>query len=476
MCFTLNQYTKLSDSRIKLDSNLIKSNSSLSYNGSNSFGEIIVSHEPLQITPDTLQNNINCIQQLQTNNNHNNNNGIEGYSPKTSPPLPSHYSSGTSTPPMSPKQPIVNGNSQIINTQNSYDTPQLNMDIDLFKYSIEEITFKFKKSIWINDDFDQNTFEFSNFNPLIENINNNQLQFSSDNTNTFDSSPYYPNILNGHDEIEIEEIDNNGKRTTTTNYHNIVNNSNSVIIDKYSELYKRNIEESRLTLPNSFRSVINNTFEHESIQNMKSPDVIGSNSGIGKLKKFKEHYDGSTVPKTTITDPIPVLEKKKRGRPIKAKPSICELCGTTFSPEWRRGPRSVVNICNACGLQFSKKSKKDKLFSNFREYLLNYIIMNDPKIKKQQHQHQQSNGNMGHMVLPPPSSCNPIFSLKSSNGSINNSGYLSSSTGSSSSCSSITLLMNQSMEIDQEDEIELLHLKSRNYQDLGIIDDICEEN
>ncbi|KAI8066722.1 hypothetical protein BC940DRAFT_302140 [Gongronella butleri] len=37
---------------------------------------------------------------------------------------------------------------------------------------------------------------------------------------------------------------------------------------------------------------------------------------------------------------------------------VCMDCGTTTSPEWRRGPHGPKTLCNACGLRWSKKNKK----------------------------------------------------------------------------------------------------------------------
>ena len=29
---------------------------------------------------------------------------------------------------------------------------------------------------------------------------------------------------------------------------------------------------------------------------------------------------------------------------------MCSVCGTTSSPEWRRGLDGIRNVCNACGI------------------------------------------------------------------------------------------------------------------------------
>ncbi|KAL9935362.1 hypothetical protein V8E36_005710 [Tilletia maclaganii] len=40
--------------------------------------------------------------------------------------------------------------------------------------------------------------------------------------------------------------------------------------------------------------------------------------------------------------------------PLGLAPKMCASCGTTNSPEWRRGPTGHKTLCNACGLRFSR--------------------------------------------------------------------------------------------------------------------------
>ncbi|KYR02754.1 hypothetical protein DLAC_00217 [Tieghemostelium lacteum] len=66
-------------------------------------------------------------------------------------------------------------------------------------------------------------------------------------------------------------------------------------------------------------------------------------------------------------DSIPEIElifedentKRKRGRPPSKKPTSCAICGVKDTPEWRKGPDNLP-VCNACGLQFAKQSKREK--------------------------------------------------------------------------------------------------------------------
>ncbi|KAI0032828.1 hypothetical protein K488DRAFT_24956, partial [Vararia minispora EC-137] len=53
-------------------------------------------------------------------------------------------------------------------------------------------------------------------------------------------------------------------------------------------------------------------------------------------------------------------EDKARKRRKVAAPEqyVCNTCGRTDSPEWRKGPRGPKTLCNACGLRWAKKVRK----------------------------------------------------------------------------------------------------------------------
>ncbi|KAK9688088.1 white collar 2 type of transcription factor [Basidiobolus ranarum] len=54
-----------------------------------------------------------------------------------------------------------------------------------------------------------------------------------------------------------------------------------------------------------------------------------------------------------------ISAKKRKHKAIDDIERICTECGTTDSPEWRKGPLGVKTLCNACGLRWSKKSRRE---------------------------------------------------------------------------------------------------------------------
>eukprot|EP01112_Ceratiomyxa_fruticulosa_P017503 TRINITY_DN5461_c0_g2_i1.p1 TRINITY_DN5461_c0_g2~~TRINITY_DN5461_c0_g2_i1.p1 ORF type:complete len:321 (+),score=78.44 TRINITY_DN5461_c0_g2_i1:129-965(+) len=71
---------------------------------------------------------------------------------------------------------------------------------------------------------------------------------------------------------------------------------------------------------------------------------------------------------TTTTTSAPKLHHSKKRKPppasnanIKLQNLYCRSCGTTQTPEWRRGPDRLKSLCNACGLHYAKMMKREVL-------------------------------------------------------------------------------------------------------------------
>lgn len=55
-------------------------------------------------------------------------------------------------------------------------------------------------------------------------------------------------------------------------------------------------------------------------------------------------------------------KKNKKNKVEATELHVCTDCGTTDSPEWRKGPKGPKTLCNACGLRHSKKQKKSEQY------------------------------------------------------------------------------------------------------------------
>lgn len=68
---------------------------------------------------------------------------------------------------------------------------------------------------------------------------------------------------------------------------------------------------------------------------------------------FGPFYPSSNSSSSSSGDPW-----KRRKKYREHRHYVCRDCGTTASPEWRKGPIGPKTLCNACGLRWAKKNKK----------------------------------------------------------------------------------------------------------------------
>jgi len=61
--------------------------------------------------------------------------------------------------------------------------------------------------------------------------------------------------------------------------------------------------------------------------------------------------------------PIPSLNLKRSKKKIR----ICDFCGTSETPMWRKGPQGKGTLCNACGVKWSLKIRKRSKKKDSRE-------------------------------------------------------------------------------------------------------------
>lgn len=118
--------------------------------------------------------------------------------------------------------------------------------------------------------------------------------------------------------------------------------------------------------------------------NMMDSNALGMGLGVGLGMGFApENHVGRNVDASTLNQPVitgsgtatnstatvnvnqqaqntaPLKKPRKRRAPAKDEDYVCVDCGTTQSPEWRKGPTGAKTLCNACGLRYAKRRKAE---------------------------------------------------------------------------------------------------------------------
>ena len=96
------------------------------------------------------------------------------------------------------------------------------------------------------------------------------------------------------------------------------------------------------------------------------PDALIASQG--QLDAMQQQHQRSAIPAQPPAAASPsasmteVPPPRKRGRkPHNRVQQECKSCGTTSTPEWRKGPDGRNSLCNACGLRWSKAVRPDGL-------------------------------------------------------------------------------------------------------------------
>ncbi|EFA77221.1 putative GATA-binding transcription factor [Heterostelium album PN500] len=96
------------------------------------------------------------------------------------------------------------------------------------------------------------------------------------------------------------------------------------------------------------------------IQNGGDSRIFGNNDEgrVPVLTRPRRFRKSKVKNKENSSDSLDLLDPSKQKRKS-TELKHCTSCGTTSSPEWRKGPAGNQSLCNACGLYFAKLVRRE---------------------------------------------------------------------------------------------------------------------
>ncbi|KAK9712644.1 white collar 2 type of transcription factor [Basidiobolus ranarum] len=89
-------------------------------------------------------------------------------------------------------------------------------------------------------------------------------------------------------------------------------------------------------------------------------NTLDLRGGMGSRRSSVNTDETRSTPNSNVQPNLaPDATKKRKHKAFDDIERVCTECGTTDAPEWRKGPMGPKTLCNACGLRWSKKSKKE---------------------------------------------------------------------------------------------------------------------
>ncbi|KAJ3145598.1 blue light receptor [Geranomyces variabilis] len=93
-------------------------------------------------------------------------------------------------------------------------------------------------------------------------------------------------------------------------------------------------------------------------ESFETPSLIDSAAGSGEGSRSASASRLDSDARRSSADGNSAKPARRKRKPPQTEELFCRQCGTTSSPEWRKGPAGPKTLCNACGLAFSKKQRK----------------------------------------------------------------------------------------------------------------------
>jgi len=127
---------------------------------------------------------------------------------------------------------------------------------------------------------------------------------------------------------------------------------------------------------NSFNSL-------HSLSSISERDDISKCSSINSLSSFQSLSSISQTPQDKVFSLDSLINEG-----AESEKHYCRFCGTTSTPEWRKGPDGPGTLCNACGIKYSKsvndlkesiRSKMNPVESEERENLATLLSSKEGK-------------------------------------------------------------------------------------------------
>ncbi|CAG8487961.1 6227_t:CDS:2 [Ambispora leptoticha] len=85
--------------------------------------------------------------------------------------------------------------------------------------------------------------------------------------------------------------------------------------------------------------------------------VVGGGVGISGTAEPRPSGN-EPASQASTSAPTPKQRRKPKKPKVEEEEYVCTDCGTVESPEWRKGPLGPKTLCNACGLRWAKKAKR----------------------------------------------------------------------------------------------------------------------
>ncbi|OMJ11546.1 GATA zinc finger domain-containing protein 3 [Smittium culicis] len=261
-------------------------------------------------------------------------------------PLPSNSRNYPNSPPINHRQPMPKSNSSFFSQGNSNPNALPNIS-SIFSY--EKQLHPSRRSSSYGLIFDDHHTNRRNSQPEAYQSYKRDQSRPAANSRLENHKIYFQNGKYSVNNI-TDSFQNETNYKNTSDYkphlidHDYCSNNQIIMSSRPHNIENLTISHSSLS---QTQSVSANNFND--LYPRQSSSLV-SNAQFSSSNQFNRRY--------TLPSPIPNLLNKSLKNKLRL--NQCISCGTTNSPEWRKGPHGQKTLCNACGLRYSRSIKKKK--------------------------------------------------------------------------------------------------------------------
>lgn len=140
--------------------------------------------------------------------------------------------------------------------------------------------------------------------------------------------------------------------------------NHSSSIKQHLNSYYMNAQQIRgksYSLPGAFDAMGRpyQQYQHNTTKLANPGHIDFSGYSMSVKNKTKSLSDMKTSPMAPQQLSVKSRKKSKHNLGHDLERHICDECGAVESPEWRKGPKGPKTLCNACGLRWAKRTRKD---------------------------------------------------------------------------------------------------------------------
>ncbi|KAJ3184171.1 blue light receptor [Geranomyces variabilis] len=125
-----------------------------------------------------------------------------------------------------------------------------------------------------------------------------------------------------------------------------------------AELRTKGIDPSTHPLLQFQPPLIAEAIDFNDPESFETPSLVDSTAGSGEGSGSASASRLDSDARRSNGDGNSAKPARRKRKAPQTEELFCRQCGTTSSPEWRKGPAGPKTLCNACGLAFSKKQRK----------------------------------------------------------------------------------------------------------------------